>query len=73
MKNYFENVSPFIPAALSTVSVSLWTITIINFNRALENLDAMEDFNFTNIQLLLLLQSSLKPLLSEESLADKFH
>ena len=46
-------------------------ITSTNFNRALENLSAMDDFNFTNFQLLLLPQSGVKLLLSE-SLADKF-
>ena len=30
-----------------TASV-LWTITILNFNRALENLHAMDDFSFTD-------------------------
>ena len=39
-KNYFETVSPIILAALWTIYVLLWTITVINFNRALENLDA---------------------------------
>ena len=73
-----KTVSPIILAAfqkiciLRTIPVLLWTITIINFNRALENLDAMDDFNFTNFQLLQLLQSGFK-LLPEESLADKFH
>ena len=51
-----------------TISVSLWTITIINFNRALVNLDAMDNFNFTNFHFLL-----LQSVWSEESLADKFH
>ena len=27
----------------------LWTITMLNFNRALENLGTMNNFNFTNI------------------------
>ena len=30
-----------------TASV-LWTITMLNFNRALENLRTMDDFNFNN-------------------------
>ena len=45
---------------------------MINFNRALENLDTMDDFNFTNFKLLLLSQSGFKPSFSQESLADKF-
>ena len=51
---YFETVSPIILAALCTmcivwtISVLLWTITIINFNRALESLRTKEDFKFTN-------------------------
>ena len=79
LKNYFETVSPLILAALWTISillttsVLLWTITTINFNRTFGNLGAMNDFNFTNIQLMLLLQSGCKLLLLEESLADKFH
>ena len=79
LKNYFETVSRLILAALWTISillttsVLLWTITTINFNRTFGNLGAMNDFNFTNIQLMLLLQSGCKPLLLEESLADKFH
>ena len=31
-----------------TISVLFWTITIINFNRALESLRTKDDFNFTN-------------------------
>ena len=79
LKNQFETVSPLILAALGTISVLLttsvllWTITTINFNRTFGNLGAMDDFNFTNIQLMLLLQSGCKLLLLEESLADKFH
>ena len=79
LKNYFETVSRLILAALWTISillttsVLLWTITTINFNRTFGNLGAMNDFNFTNIQLMLLLQSGCKLLLLEESLADKFH
>ena len=71
-KNYFETVLPIILATvwticiLLTISFLLWTITIINFNRTWENLDTMDDFNFTNFQLLLLSQSSFKPLFSEE-------
>ena len=70
-----------------TISVLLWTITIINFNRALESFCTKDDFNFTNFlinevmnlemlyercQSFLLLQSGLKQLLSE-ILTDKFH
>ena len=29
-------------------ALALWTITILNSNRALENLRTMDDFNFTN-------------------------
>ena len=51
---YFETVSPLILAAiwtmciLLTISVLLWTIAIINFNYALENLRTKDDFNFLN-------------------------
>ena len=51
---YFETVSPQILGAFCTIcivwtiSVLLWTITIINFNRALESLRTKEDFKFTN-------------------------
>ena len=71
-KNYFETVLPIILAAvwticiLLTISFLLWTITIISFNCTWENLDTMDDFNFTNFQLLLLSQSRFKPLFSEE-------
>ena len=49
---YFETVSPIILVALSTIrivweiSVLLWTIAIINFNRALENLRTKDYFSF---------------------------
>ena len=33
---------------LYTISVLLWTITTINFHRALKNLYSIDDFNFTN-------------------------
>ena len=33
---------------LCTISVLLWPITIINFNRALKNMYTMDDFNFTS-------------------------
>ena len=67
-----------------TTSVLLWTITVINFNHALENLRTKGDFNFTNFllnsdevlyetrQSLLLSQSGFKQLLSEIG-TDKFH
>ena len=51
---YFETASPIILAALWTmciawtISVLLWTITIINFNPALESLLTKDDLNFTN-------------------------
>ena len=51
---YFETVSPIILAALWTmcilwtISVLLWTITMINFNCALQNLRTKRDFNFVN-------------------------
>ena len=54
LKNYIETVSPIILAALWiicilwTISVLFWTIAIINFNHALENLDTTDDFNFIN-------------------------
>ena len=54
LNNYFETVLPIILAALWTIcilwaiSVLLRTITIINFNCALENLRTMDDFNFAN-------------------------
>ena len=50
---------------LWTIYVLLQTITIINFNRAMGNLDAIDDFNFTNFQLLLLSQGGFKPLVGE--------
>ena len=55
-----------------TISVLLWTITIINIKRALEKLDTMDNFNFTDCQLMRLSQNGFKPLLSEENLLDKF-
>ena len=55
-----------------TISVLLWTITIINIKRALEKLDTMDNFNFTDFQLMRLSQNGFKPLLSEENLLDKF-
>ena len=67
------------------ISLLLWTITIINFNHALESLRTKDDFNFTNFlinksdemlykwrQSLLLSQSGFKQFLSE-ILTDKFH
>ena len=62
----------------------LWIITILNFNRALENLRALNDFSFTDFfqrqsdgmlhgrRQLLLSQSDFKQVLSED-FTDKFH
>ena len=78
LKNYFETISPIILAAfwticiLWTISVLLWTITIMNFKRALEKFDTMDNFNFTDFQLMLLSQNGFKSLLSAENLLDKF-
>ena len=87
---YFETVSAIILVALWTMctvwttSVLLWTIAVINFNHALENLRTKGDFNFTSFllnsdevlyetrQSLLLSQSGFKQLLSE-IVTDKFH
>ena len=77
-KNSFFYRTPQVTASV------LWTITILNYNHALENLGTMNGFDFTFFfsdsdvmlyrrhQLLLLSQSGLKQLLSE-SLTDKFH
>ena len=63
---YFETVSPIILAALWamsiawTISVLLWTITIINFNPALESLLTKDDFNFTNFLIIRVMRCSTK-------------
>ena len=50
---FLVNIAKFLTAnffyrtPLVTASV-FWTITILKFNRALENLRAMDDFNFPN-------------------------
>ena len=43
-----------------TISVLFWTITIINFNRALESLRTKDDFNFTNFLINRLMRCSTK-------------
>ena len=63
---YFETVSPIILAALWamsiawTISVLLWTITIINFNPVLESLLTKDDFNFTNFLINRVMRCSTK-------------
>ena len=77
-KNNFFYRTPLVFASV------LSTITMLNFNHALENLHTMDDFNFTNFlsdrdgmlygrcQLLLLSQTCLKQLLSESYIGN-FH
>ena len=63
---YFETVSPIIIAVLWTmcivwtISVLLWTITIINFSHPLESLRTNDDFNFTNFLINSVMRCSTK-------------
>ena len=66
-KKLLWTVSPIILAALWTtcilwtISFFLWIITVTNFNYTWENLGTMDEFNFSNFQFMLLLQSGFKP------------
>ena len=44
------------------ISVLLWTMTIINFYRALESLCIKDDFNFTNFLINIVMRCSMKVL-----------
>ena len=63
---YSETVSPIILAALWTmyilwtISVLLWTIAIINFNRALESLRTKDNFSFSNFLINTVMRCSTK-------------
>ena len=63
---YFETVSPIILAALWTmsivwtISVLLWTITIINFKLASESLRTKDDFSFINFLINRVMRCSTK-------------